>query len=619
MLRAARVLTSILALAAPLALAQTSGPVAYIYVSSDYSGLTNRVVGYAASADGRLTQISGSPWADNLSYLATSGSYLFGSTNIPGDDGKNIFSYKVESNGALKYIGATNIHKGSADNDCNTALNLLLDHTGSYLYTYVENANCDSEFKYESFAVNKSTGLLGYLGVTLPSAFTVGHPLTMLADNTFAYASGDGAEDAELCGYKRDSNGKLVDLKSYGGSPVCNTAWPGTQGQPSGASGYAGLVAADPTNHLALNMEYFDENGSVSNRIATIAIDTANGSQSTASTYANMPESDVEYATSMAMAPGGKLLALGGSNGLQIFNFNPSGQASVNTGLISRADITALYWDNSGHLYAISGADNALHVFTVTATGAEEAPGSPYSIPHPVGLTGHSLTTGSGASAPQYEASFTRMNNAATGSGQISVDAAGQVTLQLAGAPAGASYTVAFCPAFWFYQGPASCFNVGAVATDSAGGANVSMQFPKSGQWAGDFELNSGSTQEYLTTYTPVYRAQMEPESTLNGGQLSQSGEDQLPLASGAVTYAGGSFQFTLTGTLPGTTFVAIENEDELGSSGSYYLLNDFTSANGNASFSEPPSGAGGDLLEIEQTFYTDQSEQGFFGGFSVP
>ncbi|MGB7170365.1 MAG: hypothetical protein WBD32_15260, partial [Acidobacteriaceae bacterium] len=103
MTRTAHVLTAILALSAPFAIAQTSGPVAYIYVSSNYSGSNNRVAGYAASADGKLTEISGSPWADNLTYLANNGTYLYGSTNIASDHGKNVFSYRIESNGALKY------------------------------------------------------------------------------------------------------------------------------------------------------------------------------------------------------------------------------------------------------------------------------------------------------------------------------------------------------------------------------------------------------------------------------------------------------------------------------------------------------------------------------------
>jgi hypothetical protein len=389
-------LAAILALSASFAIAQTTQtgePVAYIYVASNYSGSDNRVAGYAANKNGELTEIPGSPWADNLAYLATNGTYLFGSTNNPTGGFKNVLSYRVESNGALKYVGSTNIQDTGWENACNWAQHLLLDHTGGYLYVYVYEADCNTQAAYQSFAVDRSTGLLDYLGVTEPDAFSLGYPLTMLADNDYAYAGGNGAEDTAICGYKRASNGNLVDLNSYDGSPSCNTARIGTKGQPSGSNGYIGFVSADPaTNHLAANVSYADAytGAYIDTRVATIAIDTASGKQLTSSTYANMPEAKTPV-SSLVMAPGGKLLALGGSNGIQIFNFNPGRQATPNTGLISTADVTEMYWDNNNHLYAISNADNALHVFTVTPTSAKEAPESPYFIRHPVGLIGHSM------------------------------------------------------------------------------------------------------------------------------------------------------------------------------------------------------------------------------------
>jgi 6-phosphogluconolactonase (cycloisomerase 2 family) len=383
--------TAIAALKASFINAQTSGPIAYIYVSSNYSGSNNRVVGYAAGANGQLTPIAGSPWADNLSYLATNGTYLYGSTNVANDNGKNIFSYGVESNGALKYIGATNVQAAGTQNACNQANNLSFDHSGQYLYVFVRQADCNTEVAYQSFAVNNSTGLLNYTGVTQPNAFSLGYPLTMLADNTYAYAGGNGAEDDEICGFAKAQSGNLVDLN-------CNTAWPGTVGQPSGSNGDVRSIAADPTNHLAAIMVYSDASTGaiIANKIATIAINTQDGSQSTSSTYSNMPTTEVTDVSSIEMAPSGALLAVGGANGIQIFNFNPNGQATANTGLITTAPITAMYWDNSNHLYAVSNQDSALHVFTVTPTSATEAAGSPYSIPHPVAMTGHSLSSGSG-------------------------------------------------------------------------------------------------------------------------------------------------------------------------------------------------------------------------------
>jgi 6-phosphogluconolactonase (cycloisomerase 2 family) len=389
--RIVRVLAAILAFSACFAMAQTSGPVAYIYVSSNYSGSNNRVVGYAANANGQLTQISGSPWSDNLYYLATNGSYLFGTSNVPDSIGKNIFSYSIASNGALHYVGATNIHNSSSANACDYAGDLLLDHTGSYLYIFATEAYCNSEAAYVSYAVNKSNGTLNYLGVTPGNAFGLDAPLTMAADNLYAYSSAETDQYGTICAFKKQSNGSLADDN---GTSYCNyTPWP--SGTPGNWNEYGGYVTADPTNHLAMNIVYYDQNGTQYNKIQTIAINTANGELSSNSTFSNMPETAVQNVAGLMMSPSGKLLAVAGSNGIQIFNFNPSGQATQNTGLITAAPITAMYWDKSDHLYAISNSDNAIHVFTVTPTSATEVQGSPWSLPHPVAMAGNSVSTSS--------------------------------------------------------------------------------------------------------------------------------------------------------------------------------------------------------------------------------
>jgi len=417
-------LMAIIAFSASLAIAQTTGPVAYIYVSSNYSGSTNRVVGFAANADGQLTQISGSPWSDNLYYLATSGTYLFGTSNVPDSLGKNIFSYSVGSNGALHYLGATNIHSSSSDNACDYAGDLLLDHSGSYLYIYATEAYCNSEAAYLSYAVNKSNGSLSYLGVTPGNAFGLDAPLTMAADNLYAYSSPDNDMYGTICAFTKQSNGSLA--QDNGGN-YCNiTPWP--PGQPGDWTGYGGIVTSDPTNHLAMNMLYFDQNGTQSNKIETIAINTTNGDLTSSSTFSNMPETDVQNVDGLTMSPSGKLLAVAGSNGIQIFNFNPNGQATQNTGLITTAPITQMYWDNSNHLYAISNADNAIHVFTVTTTGATEVQGSPWNVPHPVAMTGHSLMTGA-CSAPSSDGvNVCSPAENATVSSPVSISAAATVT-----------------------------------------------------------------------------------------------------------------------------------------------------------------------------------------------
>lgn len=367
------------------AAAQSSSPVAFVYVATvnDTNGTGNNVVGYSANAHGKLTAIPGSPWADQIYWMAATNNYLFGSDNIANDKIQYIFSYKIESNGALKYIGATDIQDKGSGNVCNDGQFLTLDHTGSYLYQQVAFVQCGSGSAYESWAVNKSTGLLTYLGTSTPDdASTTIYPLTIAADNLYAYAATcDGNGETAGNGYKVQSGGDLSDLTALSA--------PAPSGQPSTAGSYTpclGYAAADPTNHIAAAVNWVGEN-SYPAQIATYAINTANGNVTTNSSYSNMPSVDVGAIRWTAMSPSGKMLAVAGGSGLQLFNFNPTGQATKLTGLLTTEDIITCGWDNANHLYALDPGGPGttgggwLHVYTVTASGATEASGSPYSIP----------------------------------------------------------------------------------------------------------------------------------------------------------------------------------------------------------------------------------------------
>jgi hypothetical protein len=143
-------------------------------------------------------------------------------------------------------------------------------------------------------------------------------------------------------------------------------------------------AAADPTNHLAVAVQpyTFDWVKDGSAQLATYAADRA-GNLTTNSTYSNMPSVLVGNVNHYWMSPSGKYLAVGGSSGLQIFHFNGANPITKFTGLLVSDGIDQLFWDNANHLYAISRAANKLYVFTVTSTGATQAPGSPHSITNP--------------------------------------------------------------------------------------------------------------------------------------------------------------------------------------------------------------------------------------------
>ena len=96
-----------------------------------------------------------------------------------------------------------------------------------------------------------------------------------------------------------------------------------------------------------------------------------------------MPAIAAGNVTYLKMAPSGKLLAVSGSGGLQVFHFNGASPITKFTGQLTKTPINQCFWDNANHLYAISISAGKLFVFTVTTTSASQAVGSPYSIGSP--------------------------------------------------------------------------------------------------------------------------------------------------------------------------------------------------------------------------------------------
>lgn len=113
-----------------------------------------------------------------------------------------------------------------------------------------------------------------------------------------------------------------------------------------------------------------------------LAVYTADssGNLATTSTAKNMPKSGVGQVLDMWMSPSGKLLAVGGTSGLQVFHFNGSNPITFYTGMLTKDRVDQMFWDNQNHLFAVSVTTGKLYVFTVTPEGYHQAPGSPYAI-----------------------------------------------------------------------------------------------------------------------------------------------------------------------------------------------------------------------------------------------
>jgi hypothetical protein len=349
-------------------LAAASTPVAFVYVSSTLAGSNsqNQINGYAAAADGSLTPISGSPFPASLNYLAVTGHWLFGvlQSSSEIDNGEIIASYSIASNGALTFKDrADAVESGGG------VISIYLDHTGSSLYADYYTTNND----YLNYSVNHSTGALSYVS-TLPGGPPNFTPVNFIGNNVYAYSSSCYHFDPLIVSVKRASDGSLSYVSG-------NSTFPA---EKSGGIYCPLQAAADPTNHIAIAMQpltlNWDNDGLW--QLATYTADPL-GHLTTTSTNENMPSVSVGSVTDYRMSPSGKYLAVGGSLGLQLFHFNGANPITKLTGDLTASPVDQLFWDNANHVFAISRSGGKLYVFTVTSTGAKQAPGSPHKIAGP--------------------------------------------------------------------------------------------------------------------------------------------------------------------------------------------------------------------------------------------
>jgi hypothetical protein len=251
---------------------------------------------------------------------------------------------------------------------------LFLDHTGTTLYDVDFYGNICANNTYQSFGINSSTGELTYLAASSPST-QFGVPLSFMANNLYGYGSNCYHFSASVYGFRRNSDGTLTDLSINPPIPVAK----------QGNFYCTSMAAADRTSHVAISVQQLNGQSWQADgapQLATYTVD-ASGNLTTKSTYLNMPKHAVGRLGDIKMSPSGKLLAVAGAAGLQVFHFNGGNPITHYTGLLTKVPIDQVSWDNANHLYAISRSAGKLFVFTITPTTFKQAPGSPYTITNP--------------------------------------------------------------------------------------------------------------------------------------------------------------------------------------------------------------------------------------------
>jgi hypothetical protein len=344
----------------------TQIPVAFVYVSSNPSANNYEINAYAAAPNGKLTSIPSSPFSTNVQYMAVNGKYLFATNGIEID------SYAIASNGALTDIATINAQQLNQD-DCGGPSQIFLDHTGETLYDLDYLGNVCANNPYQSFSVDNAVGSLAYLGVTAAASPQFETPLSFVADNNYAYGSSCYHFNPQIYGFVRNSDQTLTMLNN---NPVMPEAQTGDFYCPY-------LAAADPTGHLVITVQELTGNwGTVG--LPQLAVYTADssGNLTTTSAHANMPKMAVGNVINLSMAPSGRLIAVSGTSGMQVFHVNGANPLTHYTGLITTEQVTQMFWDNDNHLYAISNNDH-LFVYAITPTKISGVQGSPYTITAP--------------------------------------------------------------------------------------------------------------------------------------------------------------------------------------------------------------------------------------------
>ncbi len=160
-------------------------------------------------------------------------------------------------------------------------------------------------------------------------------------------------------------------------------------------------------------------------------------------------------------------------------------------------------------------------------------------------------------------AAFSNIGMDTLASGRIEVEEAqedhGDVKLEVTGATPNMTYSAEFCS---FATGPGGCFSLGSLTTDNNGNAEVRLQFPQHGIFAGVFVLTRESQNQFVSGFTApasgieaeqrqeqegaedAFEVDLQHVSMVNSGlgsSFGPTGND--PLSSGRVEVEGGSEQ----------------------------------------------------------------------------
>ena len=379
----------------------TPAPVAYVYVQT-----TPGVMVYGVGASGTLTPVKGSPFKVTGQMEDIGGKFLIS----VGDTILHV--YQIASNGGVgKQIFQINTASyGGSECGTTSGQGSVLDHTGKYLYVHLHTkGECDA---WQTYTVG-SSGTLKFLGDTALDSYD--SLANTISGANVTISSNDKFFEGVIPENPFSSDCETLEENCPVLAGMTTSAWcwcspagvlgPSYAGDvmakaPTAPTGWRYLVnlhssvQADPFGNFAVLMNQYDGHGHASAvpQLASFSMDPSTGLVSSSNTYTNMPKVAVGQNGNItpSMSPSGKLLAVVGYAGLQIFHFNAHAPATTfSSVLLPGIDLDQAKWDSKNHLFVLSYNGAKLYVYTVTPTSIKEVAGSPTGLPKsPYGTRG---------------------------------------------------------------------------------------------------------------------------------------------------------------------------------------------------------------------------------------
>ena len=355
--------------------ATSTAPIAYVYVQ-----VAKGVSVYSETAAGKLTLVKGSPFAVSGQMEGITGSHLLSVGTAV------LHSYQIASSGAVgKQVASINTATYDSE-DCGptTGNKAVLDHSGKYFYVQLGGADdevCENS-DLQTYQIG-SNGDFTFLGNFYTESDGPLAPLVLDSSDKYAYSFLYDLSDFSYFT-------SFIHMNDLASNPTFTEKDPATDPNLSYYLQPRATVA-DPNEHLAVLMVQCaigDDACEGSFQLASYTINPKTGGISSTNTEDNAPWLEITEPIGMDMSYDGKFVAIGGSSGIQVFNFNGAALPTNLDAVAPGVQFDQVTWDKADHLFALSYEAQELYIFNVSKAKGVVEIGLPMIVPGAYGLTG---------------------------------------------------------------------------------------------------------------------------------------------------------------------------------------------------------------------------------------